>query len=124
MSQLCLLKKKKKKAIGPRKCRSTGNMKKDFERRRGNIYTFGFSVMGGAGAAAGTFLKRLADTVATKKSTTYAQALGWLRCCLSFALLCSSLPCLRWARSIRPLDAPPEPRHPNLAMFEAQMKSA
>ena len=34
--------------------------------------------MGGAGPAASTFLKRLADNVSTKKSTTYAQALGWL----------------------------------------------
>ena len=80
--------------------------------------------MGGAGRAASTFLKRLADKVATKKSATYAQALGWLRCRLSFALLRSSLLCLRGARSIRPSDAPPEPRRPDLAMVEAQIKSA
>ena len=83
-----------------------------------------FSAMGGAGPAASTFLKCLADKIATKKSTTYAQALGWLRCRLSFALLRSSLLCLRGARSIRPSDAPPEPRQPDLAMVEAQIKSA
>ena len=80
--------------------------------------------MGGAGPAASTFLKCLADKIATKKSTTYAQALGWLRCRLSFALLRSSLLCLRGARSIRPSDAPPELRQPDLAMVEAQIKSA
>ena len=83
-----------------------------------------FSAMGGAGPAASSFLKCLADKIVTKKSTTYAQALGWLRCRLSFALLRSSLLCLRGARSIRPSDAPPEPRQPDLAMVEAQIKSA
>ena len=92
-----------------------------------------FSAMGGAGPAASTFLKCLADKIATKKSTTYAQALGWLRCRLSFALLRSSLLCLRGARcnntpvntrSIRPSDAPPEPHQPDLAKVEAQIKSA
>ena len=37
-----------------------------------------FSAMGGAGPAASTFLKCLADKIATKKSTTYAQALAMM----------------------------------------------
>ena len=55
-----------------------------------------FSAMGGAGPAASTFLKRLADKIATKKSTTYAQALGWLRCRLSFALFAFKPPLSAW----------------------------
>ena len=55
-----------------------------------------FSAMEGAGPAASTFLKRLADEVATKKSTTYAQALGWLRCRLSFALFTFKPPLSAW----------------------------
>ena len=78
----------------------------------------------GSNPAASTFLKRLADKVAAKKSTTYAQALEWLRCRLSFALLQASHFSLRGARSIRPSDAPPEPRQPDLAMVEAQIKTA
>ena len=83
-----------------------------------------FSAMGGAGPAASTFLKGLADKVATKKATTYAHPIGWLRCRLSLALLRSSLLCLRGAGSIRASDAPPEPHQPDLAMFEAQIRSA
>ena len=78
--------------------------------------------MGGAGPAASIFLKCLADKVAMKKSTTYGQALGWLICRLSFALLRLSLPSMRGARSTRPLDAAAKPRQLDLAMVEAQIK--
>ena len=46
-----------------------------------------FSTTGGTAPTATTFLLRLADKVAEKRNSSYAQTLGCLRCRLSFALL-------------------------------------
>ena len=49
------------------------------------------STTGGMGPIATTFYKRLADRLASKWNSSYSQTIGWLRCRLSFSLLCSSI---------------------------------
>ena len=58
-----------------------------------------FTCTGGAGPAATQCLKRLGSQLADKHQMAYSQAMGWLRCRLSFALLRSSILCLRGARA-------------------------
>ena len=58
-----------------------------------------WSTSGGAGPSASVFLKRLASLLADKKDQPYSVTMGWLRCRFGFALLRSSIMCLRGARS-------------------------
>ena len=51
------------------------------------------------GPAACSFYKRLASMLAEKWNQPYSSTMGWLRCRLSFSLLCFSIMCLRGARS-------------------------
>ena len=51
------------------------------------------------GRAAVTVYKRLAGMIAEKKGQDYSQTLRWLRCRLNFALLRSSIMCLKGTRS-------------------------
>ena len=60
-----------------------------------------FSAVGGMGAAASVFYKRLASLLAEKQAQTYAKTIGWLRCTLSFSLMWSALMCIRGACSTR-----------------------
>ena len=97
--------------------------RRDYEDRvrnveRGTFTPLVFSATGGAGPAATTFLKRLADKLSEKRNSSYSQTAGWLRCRLSFALLRASLLCLRGSRQLKALDKP-ELRQPYLAMVEA-----
>ena len=46
-----------------------------------------FSAVGGMGAAASVFYKRLASLLAEKQAQTYAKTIGCLRCTLSFSLM-------------------------------------
>ena len=97
--------------------------RRDYEDRvrnveRGTFTPLVFSATGGAGPAATTFLKRLADKVAEKRNSSYSQTVGWLRCRLSFALLRASLLCLRGSRQLKASDKA-ELRQPDLAMVEA-----
>ena len=67
------------------------------------------STTGGMGKAATTFYERLASFLSDKRDENYSHTMGWLRCRLSFALLRSSIMCIRGARSSfnRPiLDSP------------------
>ena len=57
------------------------------------------SSTGGMGKAATVFYKRLASMLSEKRDATYSKTIGWLRCQLSFALLRSSIMCIRGARS-------------------------
>ena len=54
-----------------------------------------FSTSGGMGKAATVFYRRLADLLAEKHNAPYSSTMAWLRTRLSFALLRSSLLCLR-----------------------------
>ena len=67
-----------------------------------------FSAVGGMGAAASVFYRRLASLLAEKQAQTYAKTIGWLRCTLSFSLMRSALMCIRGARSTKKQpDRPP-----------------
>ena len=59
------------------------------------------SLTGGCGNAANVSYKRLASMLAEKWDQPYSSTLAWMRCKLSFALLRSSIQCLRGARSSR-----------------------
>ena len=54
-----------------------------------------FSATGGMAHEASTFYKRLASLLSERWTNQYAAVLGWIRCCLSFSLLCSAIQCLR-----------------------------
>ena len=58
-----------------------------------------FSTAGGMGSIATVVFKRLASMVAEKQKLSYSTVLNWMRCCISFSLLRSSIMCLRGARS-------------------------
>ena len=57
-----------------------------------------FSSSGGFGPASTTTFKRLASCLAGKWAMPYSAVMGWLRCRISFALLRSSIMCLRGSR--------------------------
>ena len=57
------------------------------------------SATGGMGKAATTFYKRLASMLSEKNDAPYSETLRWIRCRLGFALLRSSIMCIRGARS-------------------------
>ena len=58
-----------------------------------------FSLTGGAGNSANSCLKRRVTLLAEKWGFPYSQTIGWLRAKLSFALLRSSIRCIRGART-------------------------
>ena len=66
-----------------------------------------FTCTGGAGPAATQCLKRLGSQLADKHQMAYSQAMGWLICRLSFALLRSSILCLRGAHGSSEAEFPP-----------------
>ena len=57
------------------------------------------SLTGGLGNAATICYKRLASLLASKHEQAYCSTMTWLRCTLSFNLLCSSIRCIRGTRS-------------------------
>jgi len=57
------------------------------------------SATGGMGNEATTFYKHLASLLAQKWDSPYSSTLCWLRCRLSYSLLCSSIQAIRGARS-------------------------
>ena len=79
------------------------------EIERGNFTPLVFSATGGAGPAAGVFLKRLGELISDRHDMPYSQAMAWLRCRLSFALLRSAILCIRGARRRRGGFRPEEP---------------
>ena len=58
-----------------------------------------FSATGGMANEATVFYKRLASCLAMKWDQSYSSTLSWLRCCLTFSLLCSAIQCVRGACS-------------------------
>ena len=58
-----------------------------------------FSTSSGMGREASEFYKRLADRLSEKRDKPYCMTMGWLRCCLNFALLRSAILCIRGSRS-------------------------
>ena len=80
-----------------------------------------FSTSGGAGPAASSFLKRLAEKLSDSSEEPYSTTMGWLRCRLGFALTRSAVMCLRGSRS-----KAGQPRHvaiePALASAEGRLR--
>lgn len=69
------------------------------EIEHGSFTPLVLSLTGGMGASATVCYKRLASMLAQKRDQTYSSTMAWLRCTLSFALLRSSVQCIRGARS-------------------------
>ena len=57
------------------------------------------SLSGGLGNAASVCYKRLASLISVKCDVPYSSTMAWIRCSLSFSLLCSSIQCIGGARS-------------------------
>ena len=53
------------------------------------------SATGGLARQAAVFYKRLANLLSSKINQPYSKTINWLRCQLSFALLCSAIQCIR-----------------------------
>ena len=77
-----------------------------------------FSATGGMGREATCFYKRLASMLAQKWDHPYCTTLWWLRCRLTFSLICSAIQALRGARSSRGQAAHP-PTAIDLAITES-----
>ena len=60
-----------------------------------------FACTGGAGPSATKVISRLASKISEKSSDTYADAISYIRTKISFALLRSSVLCLRGCRSTK-----------------------
>ena len=78
--------------------------KRAYEQRILNIEQASFSPLvlsatGGLAREATTFYKRLASMLASKWDQSYSSTLCWLRCRLTFSLLCSSIQAIRGSRS-------------------------
>ena len=73
------------------------------------------STTGGMGRAVKMFYRRLASMIAEKRDMPYCNALNWIRCRLSFALLRASIMSIRGARSSRFHPATDFPIHLHLA---------
>ena len=80
-----------------------------------------FAATGGMGHEASTFYKRLASLLSDKWKEHYAVVLGWIRCCLSFCLLHSTIQCIRGARSSEGHYITSDPI--DLIQFEARLRS-
>ena len=57
-----------------------------------------FSCTGGMGPLATVVYKRIATLLSEKNGQSYSMTLHWLRCKLSFSLLCAAITCLRGSR--------------------------
>ena len=69
------------------------------EVEHGSFTPLVMSLSGGCGNAANVCYKRLASMLAEKRDQPYSNTLAWMRCKLSFALLRSTIQCIRGARS-------------------------
>ena len=74
--------------------------KREYEERvreieHGSFSPLVFSTTGGMGNTATVVYKRLASLHADKFEKPYSKIIHWLRCRLSFSLLCSSIMCIR-----------------------------
>ena len=69
------------------------------EIEHGSFTPLVMSLTGGLGRAANVCYKRLASLLAAKRDLPYSTTIAWIRCSLSFSLLCSSIQYIRGARS-------------------------
>ena len=69
------------------------------EIEHGSFTSLVMSLTGGLGNAASVCYKRLASLISIKRDVSYSCTMAWVRCCLPFCLLRSSIECIRGARS-------------------------
>ena len=69
------------------------------EVEQGSFTPLVLSLTGGMGSAATVCYKRLTSLIAQKRDQPYSCTMAWVRCRLGFALLRSSIQCIRGARS-------------------------
>ena len=69
------------------------------EERRAIFTPLCVSVDGMMGKDAARFLRRLADRLSCKWEKNYSRVIGWIRTCMSFAILRASILCLRGSRT-------------------------
>ena len=69
------------------------------EVEHGSFTPLVFTVSGGMAKESTVFYKRLATLLSNKWSQPYSVTINWIRCCITFSLLRSSIRCLRGARS-------------------------
>ena len=69
------------------------------EIEHGSFFPLVFSTSGSMGPTAAVVYKRLASMIAEKSNKPYSKISHWMRCRLSFSLLCSTVMCLRSSRS-------------------------
>ena len=88
------------------------------EVEHGDFNPLVFTTAGGAAPQSTRVIKHLAAKISEKQGVHRSKATGWLRCRLSFALLRTTLLCLRGTRRKKPIfgDADIE-----LAVSEAKM---
>ena len=60
-----------------------------------------FTCTGGMAPQCSMVIKRLAQLTSEKQNLTYSVVSGWLHCCLSFALLRTTITCIRATRRKR-----------------------
>ena len=71
------------------------------EVKHGSFTPLVMSLTGGCGNAANICYKKLASMLADKRDQPYSTTLAWMRCKLSFTLLCAAIQCIRGTRSAR-----------------------
>ena len=82
-----------------RKKREYGERIRDIE--RGSFTPLILTTTGGMGREATVFYKRLASLLSEARNEAYSEVMGWIRCRISFALLRSSISCIRGSRRSR-----------------------
>ena len=81
-----------------------------------------FCTAGGMGPQASVTVKRIAERLSEKKELPRSVVSGWLKCKISFALLRSSIVCLRGTRPYRPKKQDNQNEvHIDLAVSEARI---
>ena len=70
------------------------------EVKHGFLNPLVMSLNGGLGNVTTVCYKRLAFLLSSKWDQPYSSTIAWIRCRLSFALLCSSIQCMKGACSI------------------------
>ena len=69
------------------------------EVENGSITPLVFSTTGGASRETTVVFKRVAELLANKRNSPYSITLAWMRCHVSFALMKSTISCIRGSRS-------------------------
>ena len=84
-----------------------------------------FSTSGGMGRIATTVYRRIAGMISEKKKQDYGQTIKWLRCRLSYALLRSSIMCIRGTRSRNApaINCNPDKSHVDVVLCESRVRN-